>query len=107
MSVALQELNYILAWFSRLHDYTQIHSSQTVYIAPWSPGDFDKCLWSKTVNFPTLPESPPTLTPRAILPLTTPPPLSAFLPPTPPLSQMLPLLPPPFSLVSTPCTPVL
>ena len=54
-----------------------------MYIAPWSPGDFVKCLWSKTVNFPTLPESPPTLTPRAILLLTTPPPVSAFLPPTP------------------------
>lgn len=29
-----------------------------LYIVPWSPGDFDKCLWSKTVHFSTLPVSP-------------------------------------------------
>lgn len=50
-----------------------------LYIVPWSPGDFDKCLWSKTVHFPRLPESPPTLTPRTNLLLKTPPPISAFL----------------------------
>lgn len=38
-----------------------------LYIVPWSPGDFDKGLWSKTAHFPTFPKSPPTLTPRTIL----------------------------------------
>lgn len=40
----------------------------SLYIVPWSPDDFDKCLWPRKRFFPSsFPIFPPTLVPRTIL----------------------------------------